>query len=394
MEPVLKNQAADGRDEISVYIHWPFCLAKCPYCDFNSHVRARLDQDGFRAALLREMDHYAAMLPGRRVTSVFFGGGTPSLMDPATVAALIERAAARWDLTEDAEITLEANPTSVEAEKFAGFRAAGVNRVSLGVQALRDGDLKFLGRAHDSAQAQAAIKLAARLFPRFSFDLIYARRGQTLTDWETELREALRMAGTHLSLYQLTVEQNTAFHTRAARGEVLTAGEDAAADLYDVTQAIMEDAGLPAYEISNHARPGHESRHNLTYWRYKDYIGLGAGAHGRFVGPQGRVATETHRVPEVWRDQVAAQSHGLRVWEKIDDPTAMREALMMGLRLRTGIDLAAWRAKFGVACDGWVPQDRLRRLIAEGLLAQDAEVLRATAAGMPKLNALLVWLLG
>src|SRR5579863_145353 len=272
-----------GESELALYIHWPFCTSKCPYCDFNSHVRERIDEARWRNALLRELDRAAETLAGRRVASVFFGGGTPSLMAPQTAAALIERIATHWGLDDRTEITLEANPTSVEASRFAELRAAGVNRVSLGVQALDDGALKFLGRGHNAGEARGAVALAARLFPRFSFDLIYARPGQTLAAWRDELSAALAMAGNHLSLYQLTIEAGTAFATAYARGDFRLPDEETQAALYEVTQEALAAAGLPAYEISNHARPGEECRHNLVYWRYQDYLGIGPGAHGRLT---------------------------------------------------------------------------------------------------------------
>ena len=378
---------------LAIYIHWPFCRSKCPYCDFNSHVAASIDQAAWRAAYLRSLATYAARLPGRHITSVFFGGGTPSLMDPATAAALLDAVAGYWPLADDCEITLEANPTSVEAQRFSDFRAAGVNRLSLGVQALVDVDLQFLGRAHDAAEARRAITLAAQHFPRFSFDLIYARQGQSLAAWETELHAALAFAGDHLSLYQLTMEPGTQFYTRHQRGEALTAPDETAAQMYEQTQLWMNAAGRPAYEISNHAWPGEESRHNLTYWRYADYIGIGPGAHGRFRQDGQRLATEEHRAPEVWLSHVAAQGHGLRVQEAIDQPTAMREALMMGLRLAKGIDRAAWREKFGGNLQDFLPTAKMTRLLAENYLTDDGASLYATAAGRQRLNAVLDYLI-
>ncbi len=284
----------------AVYVHWPFCKAKCPYCDFNSHVRAAIDQAAWQRALLAELDHYADRTPGRTVSSVFFGGGTPSLMAPATAAALIERIGQRWVLAGDAEITLEANPTSVEAERFRDFRAAGVNRASLGVQALDPAALTFLGRGHSVGEAIAAIALARRQFPRFSFDLIYARPGQEPAQWDAELKQALSLAGDHLSLYQLTIEKGTAFHTAHARGDFAIPDDDRAGMLYELTQLRLNEAGLPSYEISNHARPGGESRHNLVYWRYGDYVGIGPGAHGRLTLGGAKVATRQLRLPETW----------------------------------------------------------------------------------------------
>src|SRR5262252_8891286 len=277
----MNRMRADDHPGFGLYVHWPFCLSKCPYCDFNSHVREAIDHERWRDALLLELDHYAADTPARRLTSIFFGGGTPSLMAPDTVAAVIERAARHWPFAPDIEITLEANPTSVEAGKFAGFRSAGVNRVSLGVQALNDADLKFLGRHHSAAEARAAIEIARRSFRRHSFDLIYARPGQSAAAWRAELAEAIALAGDHLSVYQLTIEPETVFGAAHRRGELQVPEEEDAAALYELTQELLGAAGLPAYEISNHARPGEESRHNLAYWRYRTYAGIGPGAHGR-----------------------------------------------------------------------------------------------------------------
>ena len=297
-EPARLPEAATA---FGVYLHWPFCAAKCPYCDFNSHVRhAPPDQKRFAAAFAREIRHFAALTPGRTVTSVFLGGGTPSLMEPATVAALLDAVAGSWTVAPDAEITLEANPSSVEAERFRSYRAAGVNRVSLGVQSLRDPALKALGRLHDAADARRAIALARDTFPRLSFALIYARPGQTPADWADELATAIGLAADHLSLYQLTIEPGTAFGALHAAGRLSVPGPDEAADLYTLTQEIAARHGLPGYEISNHAAPGAESRHNLTYWRYQDYVGIGPGAHGRFALGDARRATEAEKLPERW----------------------------------------------------------------------------------------------
>src|SRR5690348_1703472 len=286
--------------ELALYVHWPFCKSKCPYCDFNSHVRASIDEARWRAALLKDLEHYATLTRDRSVTSIFFGGGTPSLMSAETVGAVLERAAALWRCGPDIEITLEANPTSVEAERFNAFRSAGVNRVSMGVQALDDGALKFLGRGHDVKEALAALEVARQAFGRFSFDLIYARPGQTVAAWERELDGAIALAGEHLSVYQLTIEAGTAFAPAHARGDFVLPDEETQAALYEITVARLEAAGLPAYEISNHARPGAECRHNLVYCRYQDYLGIGPGAHGRVSGSDGRMATQQRRSPEAW----------------------------------------------------------------------------------------------
>lgn len=391
---MIFGNITDHHNSLALYIHWPFCLSKCPYCDFNSHVRETVDAADWREALLTELRHFAALLPERRLSSIFFGGGTPSLMAPKTVGALITEARSLWDSADELEITLEANPTSVEAGKFAALRAAGVNRLSLGIQSLQDEALRFLGRQHDATQALGAIQIAADIFPRYSFDLIYARAGQTLAAWEAELRAALPLARGHLSLYQLTIEENTAFHTRAARGEALTCDDATAAVMFNLTQEMMSAAGLPAYEISNHAAPGQESRHNFTYWRYGDYVGIGPGAHGRFVGNDDkRYATVGKKVPEVWRQQVQERGHGALPPTLIDMATAQREALMMGLRLTDGIALPRWQAMFGQPVTDFLPSPKLQKLLDEGLLRLNDTTLAATADGRQKLNAVLRYLL-
>ncbi len=379
----------------ALYVHWPFCLSKCPYCDFNSHVRESVDQARWRAALLRELDHAAeAEAPGfGPLTSIFFGGGTPSLMAPDTVAAVIDRADDRWDLAPDVEITLEANPTSVEAGRLAAFRLAGVNRVSLGVQALDDASLKALGRTHGAAEAVQAVRTAARLFDRYSFDLIYARPGQTAAAWRKELHRALGEAGDHLSLYQLTIEPGTAFHTLHGRGELHVPSEDYSARLYEITQSIMYEAGLPGYEISNHAVPGAESRHNLVYWRGGDYVGVGPGAHGRISRDAKTVAYRRHRAPERWLECVEAGGAGTVEAVPLDRGQRVAELLMMGLRLAEGVVETRFRALAGCGLEDALDLRRLGDLIDGGLLARDADGLRATASGRQRLNALLAHLL-
>ena len=374
---------------IALYVHWPFCLSKCPYCDFNSHVRETVDHGRWRRALLAELAHVARLAGPRRLTSIFFGGGTPSLMEAETVGAVIDAAAVRWSADPEIEITLEANPTSVEAGRFEGYRAAGVNRVSLGVQALCDADLKALGRQHSAAEALAVVELARRVFDNLSFDLIYARPGQTVAAWRAELDRALDRAADHLSLYQLTVEPGTAFESLYRQGRLAIPDEDRQAALYETTQEVLSDAGLPAYEISNHARPGRESRHNLTYWRYGDYAGIGPGAHGRLTLDGRHVATRTHRAPEVWLSRVEAAGHGGHGEETIDQEAAAGEALMMGLRLAEGIDEARWRAAIGAPLSAFIDPAQSARLAAAGLIGRDDERLWATVAGRQRLNALL-----
>ncbi|HET7594112.1 MAG TPA: radical SAM family heme chaperone HemW, partial [Stellaceae bacterium] len=365
---------------------------KCPYCDFNSHVRDGIEQGRWQRALLAELDHAATETQGRRVTSVFFGGGTPSLMEPATVAALLDRAAARWGMADDVEVTLEANPTSVEAARFAALRQAGVNRLSLGVQALDDGALRFLGRGHDTAEALAALALARRHFARYSFDLIYARPEQTLAQWQAELARAIELVGDHLSVYQLTIESGTAFATAYARGDWALAPEDVAGDLFEATQETLAAAGLPAYEISNHARPGGECRHNLTYWRYGDYVGIGPGAHGRLTAGGVKFATRRYRAPETWLGAVERGGHGLQERTALAPAERREEMLMMGLRLAEGVERARFRAETGADLEAALDAGRVADLVAGGFLAQDARGLRATTAGRQRLNAVLATL--
>ncbi|MGU3662656.1 radical SAM family heme chaperone HemW [Methylobacterium sp. A49B] len=370
-----------------IYLHWPFCAAKCPYCDFNSHVRhGGVDESRFLDAFRAEIANAAGRTPGRAVTSVFLGGGTPSLMQPATVAGLLDAVAAHWTVASDAEITLEANPSSVEAGRFRGYRAAGINRVSLGVQALDDTALKALGRLHDVAQALDAIRVAQAVFDRTSFDLIYARSDQTPELWRAELREALDRAAEHLSLYQLTIEPGTPFHGLAAAGKLVIPDDDTGRALYDVTQELCAGAGLPAYEISNHARPGAESRHNLLYWRYGEYAGIGPGAHGRLVTAHGRVGTITERSPEAWLARVERDGHGIVETEMLSAADQADEFLVMGLRLAEGIDPARYAALKGRPLNG----NRVGMLVGDGLLERrPGGRIAATARGAPVLNALV-----
>jgi len=367
----------DTNEPLALYVHWPFCVSKCPYCDFNSHVRESVDQDRWRAALLTDLAHEANVGPRRPLTSIFFGGGTPSLMPPDTVAAIIGAAERHWGFAQDIEITLEANPSSVEAARFAGLAAAGVNRVSLGLQALDDDALRFLGRAHDVAEGLGALDTAQKAFDRVSFDLIYALPGQSQAGWKKTLTRALGFGTNHLSLYQLTIEPGTRFAAMAARGELVPTDPDHGADLFEATRAITAAAGLPAYEISNHARPGQESRHNLTYWRYGDYLGVGPGAHGRRTG----IATARAKKPENWLTRIDRDAQGIELEETLSFDTQQREAMVMGLRLDEGLP----RSRTDPAVD----QRAVERLSAMGLIEQTQERLRVTPSGMLLLDAIL-----
>jgi len=378
---------------LALYLHWPFCLSKCPYCDFNSHVRDVLPQARFAAALRQELAWEAARLGPRRLTSIFFGGGTPSLMDPETVAALIADATRLFTPAEDIEITLEANPTSVELEKLTLFRQAGINRLSLGVQALDDAALRGLGRQHSAAQALAALEHARATFPRLSFDLIYARPGQTLTDWRAELSRALALAADHLSLYQLTIEPGTAYEALHRNGTLLLPDDDLATALYDATGEMAARFGLRPYEISNYAQPGAESRHNLAYWRYADYAGIGPGAHGRVALAGALTATRRHRAPEPWAERVERQGHGTTSEEIISPRDRAREALLMGLRLAEGIDIAHFETRTGVKMADALDAETLSAAQEENYLILTPAILRATPAGRRVLDALLPRLL-
>ena len=377
----------DRTPGFGIYIHWPFCAAKCPYCDFNSHVRHQtVDQERFAAALSTELATMRERTGSREVTSIFLGGGTPSLMKPETVGTVLDAVAANWTVPSGIEVTLEANPSSVEAERFKGYRAAGVNRVSLGVQALNDRDLKFLGRLHNVTEALHAIDLARAIFPRLSFDLIYARPEQSPQAWAAELETAIGYAADHLSLYQLTIEEGTPFHALYAAKKFTLPDNDHAADLYALTQEVTSAHGLPAYEISNHARPGAESRHNLTYWRYGEYVGVGPGAHGRFVENGRRTVTIAERMPETWANLVEAKGHGVTGGEVLTRAEEADEFLLMGLRLAEGIDLQRYEALSGRG----LSSARLSVLQEEGLVAPVGNArLRATTAGMIVLDAVV-----
>ena len=370
-----------------VYVHWPFCLAKCPYCDFNSHVRhSGVDQGNFVTAYRSELGHFASLAAGRTVSSIFFGGGTPSLMAPQTVAAILDRIAELWPVAADAEITLEANPTSVEAGRFAGYRAAGVNRVSLGIQSLDDASLRSLGRKHTSAEALAALAIAKRNFERVSFDLIYARQGQELEAWRDELAHALRHAQDHISLYQLTIEDGTPFAALHASGALKVPEGETAEAFYLLTQELCDAAGLPSYEVSNHARPGAESRHNLLYWRGHDYAGIGPGAHSRITANGIKRAIAIRNSPEAWFEAVAAQGHGIEQDEALTPQDSADEYLLMGLRLAEGIDVGRLKAIDGRKLD----ETRLQNLQTQGLVRLTRGRLRATGAGRLVLDRLIV----
>lgn len=376
-----------SEDAFGLYIHWPFCKAKCPYCDFNSHVRHEpVDALSFAQALVTEMKWFAERTGRRNISSIFFGGGTPSLMPPQAVAQVLDGATSLWGIAPDAEITLEANPTSIEAENFRGYRAAGVNRVSVGVQALNAADLAALGRQHTPAEALAAFELAAKIFPRASFDMIYARPGQTVAQWAEELKRALSHQQGHMSLYQLTIEEGTRYFDLWEKGKLVTPEEDVAVALYEVTQELTEAAGLNAYEVSNHATVGHESRHNLLYWRYGEYVGVGPGAHGRIATGHNRLATAAEKHPETWRSLVQTQGHGLIEQAVVTPAEQAREYLLMGLRISEGIELPRYERLAGERLD----DSRIAGLEGLGLLRrQGNDRLVATPAGRRVLNALI-----
>ena len=373
-----------GSPALALYVHWPFCVSKCPYCDFNSHVRDAIDQDAWRDALLADLAHEATLLRDHRLTSIFFGGGTPSLMKPQTVEALIAAANNHWLAADDLEITLEANPNSAEAANFADLASAGVNRISLGLQSFDDASLAFLGRAHSAAEGQAALAAAQGAVDRVSFDLIYALPGDDEARWSATLDRALALGTEHLSLYQLTIEPGTRFATMVAKHDFEPLDSDTSASLFELTRQRTAAAGLPAYEISNHARPGAESRHNLAYWRYLEYAGVGPGAHGRRSG----LRTVRHKKPENYLAAVARNGHGLAEEEFLTRDEAAHEALVMGLRLAEGIDPAALATRLGV--DRLVDDEAVERMIGHGLLEHDGPILRTTPAGRLLLDSILV----
>lgn len=386
-QPTLANHSPYDTG-FGIYVHWPFCLAKCPYCDFNSHVRhQKVDSDAFTGGLVRELQHFHHLTNDRTVTSVFFGGGTPSLMPPRCVNQVISAIYDLWDVAGDVEITLEANPTSIEAKNFAGYKSAGVNRVSVGIQALDDDDLKNLGRQHSVSEALSAFKLAGKTFDRTSFDLIYARSGQTVKAWRAELERALSEQQGHMSLYQLTIEPETAFEKLHSVGKLIVPDDDLAASLYDVTQELTDKAGLSAYEISNHTADGQQSRHNLLYWRYGEYAGIGAGAHSRLLTGQGRVGHSNEKNPESWLALVDKTGTGIIETENLSITDQAHEFLLMGLRLTEGINLSRYQQFFGET----IPAGKIQELADQGFVRFDAKTrnLAATKTGMRVLNSLI-----
>lgn len=385
--PEISEQLVDQTSEFGIYIHWPFCAAKCPYCDFNSHVRhQQVDQKRFVKAFERELEHNRELSGPRTVTSIFLGGGTPSLMDPDTVDAILSKVRDLWDVPNDIEVTMEANPSSVEAGRFRGYHDAGVNRVSMGVQALNDKDLKFLGRLHSVEDAKKAIKLARDIFPRMSFDLIYGRPNQTVQSWQDELIEAIDMAVDHLSLYQLTIEEGTPFFKLHEAGKIITPDDDHLVDIYDATQGLCAKYNLPAYEVSNHAKVGAESQHNLNYWRYGDYVGVGPGAHGRISSKSTKLATITEPHPETWASNVEENGHGIITEEVLDKEAQADEVLIMGLRLKEGIDVARWENLSGKSFN----TAREANLLEQGLIERVGNSrIRCTETGILVLNSII-----
>ena len=377
-------------NSISVYVHWPFCLAKCPYCDFNSHVRETVDEGKMAAAMTAEIDYYAGLVGARSVKSIFFGGGTPSLMSATTVDTVINRLSKRFSIDNDIEITLEANPTSVEAGKFDDFSKAGVNRVSLGIQALNTKDLIALGREHSLKEAFEAIELSQKYFKRSNFDLIYARMGQSVSDWQKELHQALKIANGHLSLYQLTIEPGTPFYGQLHSGKIIIPNEDTSAEMYDLTNQICESAGYEIYEISNYAMVGQQSKHNLTYWKYLDYIGIGAGAHGRITLAGQTYATMQYKKPETWLKAVQMNGHATKVKENLSQKAMAEEMIMMGLRLTNGIAYTDFKNRLGTDIEKFIAMDSLVSLKSQGFVSvKNQDRLRLTEKGRPLLNQIL-----
>lgn len=387
---------SDNLPPLAIYIHWPFCLKKCPYCDFNSHVRAAIDHDSWGKSFITELAHYAKIYPDRRITSIYFGGGTPSLMEPRIVASVIDKIVELWGVTPDCEITLEANPTSVETGKLADMARAGVNRVSMGIQALDDDALKFLGREHNVAEALRALEVVQENFARSSFDLITGRPEQTEEEWRAELQHTLEIERGHLSIYHLTIEKNTQFFTQFSRGDFSLPDDDFGAHLFEITQEIMSDAGLPAYEISNHARVGEKSRHNLTYWNYRDYLGVGPGAHGRITDFETgeKYAMRTHRAPEIYQKKVLETEHGRVEMELLRGDMVAREAYMMGLRAVDGVSMGRLERISGVRREDILDMGGVGRLVDSGdLIFEGDDRLYTSLIGRLRLNAVLGYIL-
>ena len=380
----------DNPKDLSIYVHWPFCLAKCPYCDFNSHVRDNMNETDMAVASLKEIDHYAALIGRRDVKSIFFGGGTPSLMSASTVDGVLKQIDKQFNISDNIEITLEANPTSVEAAKFRDFSAVGVNRVSIGIQALNNQDLRALGREHDVDEAMGAIEMSQKYFKRSNFDLIYARMGQVTSEWEAELKKAIGMANGHLSLYQLTIEQGTPFYGLWRQGKLIIPSEDVSAEMYELTNTICADYGYPAYEVSNYARKGEESRHNLTYWNYGDYLGIGAGAHGRITVDGEIYATIQNKKPETWLKNVTENGHATRGNLVLKRTEMAEEMIMMGLRLITGVSGDAFKKKIGKPISHFIEEDQVASLIAQGFFEPSyPDRLQLSEKGRPLLNQIL-----
>ncbi|MBL4805102.1 MAG: coproporphyrinogen III oxidase [Alphaproteobacteria bacterium] len=382
----------NNKGRLGLYIHWPFCLSKCPYCDFNVHVRNAIDYGRWQDTYLKSLDYYATIMPERLLGSIYFGGGTPSTMPPALVGAIIDKARSIWPCTNDIEITLEANPTSIEMQKFEAFKEAGVNRVSIGVQALNDKDLQFLGRQHSAKEALKAVGIARDVFEKFSFDLIYARPEQTLDQWQEELSQARELAGGHLSLYQLTIERNTPFYYSYEQKQFSLPEEELAADFYDLTQELLNE-DLPAYEVSNHAADGQESQHNLNYWHNGEYVGIGPGAHGRIWQDGVKCATRNHHAPDAWLERVEGQGHGAHPYQKLKQDDLALEALMTGLRLREGLCLEHLAEQSGGDWQSYIDMAKLDMIIAEGWAVQSKDALTLTREGMLRLNAIIPFIL-
>ncbi|MEB3702772.1 Coproporphyrinogen III oxidase [Candidatus Bealeia paramacronuclearis] len=379
---------------LGVYIHWPYCISKCPYCDFNSYVGAEANRTKMREAYLKALESAFQDTPNHTLQTIFFGGGTPSLMPPELTRDLIEKAKSLWGQNHEIEITLEANPATVDQDRFLAFEKAGINRLSLGIQSLDENVLKFLGRRHSKEEALEAITLARGIFPRYSFDLIYAYKDQTLESWETMLRRGLELAGGHISLYQLTIEPGTAFYARTQRGEILNVQNDLGAELYEMTGEILKDEGYSGYEISNYAKAGHESQHNLIYWRYQDYVGIGPGAHGRYKNLEGqKMGTQSLRGPDAWIESVLHNGHGFQSTEKLSPQNQATEMIMMGLRLENGIDFNHFEAEVGTKLKDFLNPKKMEVLIAEGYLSSHEDTLKLHPKGRRNLNAILQYFL-